>query len=490
MDDSLDPLSQLAIARGTDKFGVHFYTPHYHRWLHRFRDRPVTVLEIGVGGYHDPHVGGASLRMWRDYFPNGVIVGVDLFDKRLSDAERIETRRGSQADPAFVAALVDEFGRFDIVVDDGSHRSADVIASFELLFPHLADGGIYIVEDASSSYWRSFGGGEGDRLPTSMNYAKALFDAIDDADRMGRFPQVSKARDIRVLSRLRNLLIVEKGRNDDPATRGPSVAHPTRDVAIAAYERVAPTAEDENAILMLSGLLERSGRPCEALARLERRVALRPPSTRLLVATARVAAALGEFHVARARLAAAVEAVSDDLSPFAFAAGEERLRDIFDAARFEEVFAAGEDSGRRRLEAGMVRLALGDEDGAAYDFAEAIGRPGPLAAASLAVAADLFARRGDFRAAAAFARATEAAPHDADLRLRLATWLAGRGEAESAEDEVDRALALAPHHPRALLLRAEILFDAGRFEEAFSAHKRAREEMARAVGRMRKRNRG
>jgi hypothetical protein len=50
-DDQLDPLTQLAIKHGTDKWGPHFYTPVYHKLFAHLRERPLRLLEIGVGGY-------------------------------------------------------------------------------------------------------------------------------------------------------------------------------------------------------------------------------------------------------------------------------------------------------------------------------------------------------------------------------------------------------------------------------------------------------
>ena len=67
----IDPLTALAIRHGTDKWGPHFYTPVYHELFAHLRDAAVRLLEIGIGGYGYQTVGGASLRMWADYFPRG-----------------------------------------------------------------------------------------------------------------------------------------------------------------------------------------------------------------------------------------------------------------------------------------------------------------------------------------------------------------------------------------------------------------------------------
>ena len=79
---SIDPLTRLAIKYGTDKWGLHFYTPLYHDLFCKVRDQPIRLLEIGVGGYEFKTVGGASLAMWADYLSNGQITGIDIAEKR------------------------------------------------------------------------------------------------------------------------------------------------------------------------------------------------------------------------------------------------------------------------------------------------------------------------------------------------------------------------------------------------------------------------
>ena len=151
-------LTKLADLHGSDKWGQHRYTPHYQRQFERFRGKAVRLLEIGVGGYHDPRAGGASLRMWKDFFPRAEIFAIDLYDKRPLQEARIRIFQGSQDEPEFLAEVVAAMGRVDLVIDDGSHRCEHVQASFEFLFPHLSEGGLYVVEDTQTSYWPRAGG--------------------------------------------------------------------------------------------------------------------------------------------------------------------------------------------------------------------------------------------------------------------------------------------------------------------------------------------
>src|SRR5277367_470921 len=71
-------LNKLAFHFGTDKWGIHWYTQHYQRYFEHIRLRKLNILEIGVGGYEKSSVGGESLRMWKTFFPNSRIVGIDL----------------------------------------------------------------------------------------------------------------------------------------------------------------------------------------------------------------------------------------------------------------------------------------------------------------------------------------------------------------------------------------------------------------------------
>ena len=99
-------LTELAREFGSDKWGVHRYTPHYERHFGPLRDREIVVLEIGIGGYARERQGGASLRMWKWFFPRAQVVGLDIEDKSFVDEDRITSVQGSQTngrpDPANV----------------------------------------------------------------------------------------------------------------------------------------------------------------------------------------------------------------------------------------------------------------------------------------------------------------------------------------------------------------------------------------------------
>ena len=90
------------------------------------RDEEFTLFEIGIGGFSRPGRGGASLRMWKRFFPRAQVVGLDIVDKSFVEAPRIHVYTGDQTDAALLARIVDEYGPFLVVVDDGSHRPEHV----------------------------------------------------------------------------------------------------------------------------------------------------------------------------------------------------------------------------------------------------------------------------------------------------------------------------------------------------------------------------
>ena len=137
---------------GTDKSSTfsnsHDYLRHYEFYFTEFRDQDINLIEIGV-------LGGRSLKAWKWFFPRAQIVGIDINERCLgSREERIDIIIGSQADADFLKSACAKYPP-TIVIDDGSHLAEHIIVSFEAIFPLLAPGGLYVVEDLNCH----FGGG-------------------------------------------------------------------------------------------------------------------------------------------------------------------------------------------------------------------------------------------------------------------------------------------------------------------------------------------
>ncbi|MBS3993932.1 MAG: class I SAM-dependent methyltransferase [Bacteroidetes bacterium] len=177
-------LNRLALIHKTDKYGIHNYTPHYHSHFKHLRLKKIQLLEIGVGGYENPLIGGNSLRMWKSYFPFAKIISLDIFNKAFLQERRIKIYQGSQIDELFLNSLIQNEGEFDIVIDDGSHINEHVIKTFEIIFPKLKNGGIYVVEDTQTSYWEGFGGSsyEFNKTGTIYSFFKSLIDSMNSEE--------------------------------------------------------------------------------------------------------------------------------------------------------------------------------------------------------------------------------------------------------------------------------------------------------------------
>lgn len=139
----MTPLCDLAFKHGSDKCPQikHHYTEFYYELLKYRRGRVKKILEIGIES-------GASLRMWRDFFHNAQIYGIDVDRKTLFEEERIKTFLCDQRDGKGLIELIGKIGAdFDLVVDDGSHSPDDQVFTCLTLMPLLNKKVIYAIED-------------------------------------------------------------------------------------------------------------------------------------------------------------------------------------------------------------------------------------------------------------------------------------------------------------------------------------------------------
>jgi hypothetical protein len=139
-------LTQLAIQHGTDKHW-HGYIPYYEQHFGYLRDHPVNLLEIGVAS-------GASMYMWEDWFkhPDARLTGMEIepeTDWNPSERGRLITGDGTKL-------KINE--EFDIIVDDGSHISYDILKSFDLYWNTVKPDGWYVIEDLAVQWREDYGG--------------------------------------------------------------------------------------------------------------------------------------------------------------------------------------------------------------------------------------------------------------------------------------------------------------------------------------------
>lgn len=160
-------LDEIALKCGTDKASnYHDYCKSYQKYLPFSYESEINILEIGVQG-------GQSLKMWKAFFKNSKVTGIDInpYCATIKFPENVNVIIGSQNDETFLNTLPENF---DLIIDDGSHLSYDIIYSFNHLFPKLNSGGVYIIEDLHPSYWQEYQLGN-----NAIEHFKGLVDDIN-----------------------------------------------------------------------------------------------------------------------------------------------------------------------------------------------------------------------------------------------------------------------------------------------------------------------
>lgn len=145
----MTPLCELAVKYGTDKI-TWGYTPIYYEWLNNRRENVVKVLEIGVCGNRDipNNRTGASLFMWRDFFPNAQIFGLDNDSRWMVEGEdRIKTFCVDAYDTRALDTVMQEIGTCDFICDDAVHDPIPQMCLLKDLWGWMAPHAIYAMED-------------------------------------------------------------------------------------------------------------------------------------------------------------------------------------------------------------------------------------------------------------------------------------------------------------------------------------------------------
>lgn len=147
----ITPLCELAYKYRTDKCPQikHVYTPVYHQMFGDRREQIKSVFEMGIGYNKKDLIGGASLRMWRDYFPKATIYGMDKLKSTLFEEERIKTFLCSQNNREGVKKVLGKIGQIDIFIDDAIHEWRFQSKLALLVMPLLSKESVYIIEDAN-----------------------------------------------------------------------------------------------------------------------------------------------------------------------------------------------------------------------------------------------------------------------------------------------------------------------------------------------------
>lgn len=150
------------------------YLREYDRLFNPYRAQAISLLEIGIQN-------GGSLDIWANYFaPGSTLIGCDINPDCAAlvyDNPHISFILGDANDPAVVRQVLQRAPVFDLIIDDGSHTSSDIVNTFTLYFQHLAEGGMFVAEDLHCSYWAQYEGGLYDPY-SSLSFFKRLSDVI------------------------------------------------------------------------------------------------------------------------------------------------------------------------------------------------------------------------------------------------------------------------------------------------------------------------
>jgi hypothetical protein len=221
---ALDPGMRNAIAAQTTGGLAKTFFQHrgriVHKWVHYleiyerhfavYRNTPVKMLEIGV-------FKGGSLELWREYYGDAAtIFGIDV-DPKCSEyvTPPNQVRIGSQDDEHFLRQVVLEMGTPDIVLDDASHIGRHQSKSFEILFPLLNPGGLYVIEDLHTSYWEHGYEGGYRREDTAIGLVKQMIDDMHGWYHNGPLPTPAKT-EIGAIHVYDSIVFLEKRKREQP----------------------------------------------------------------------------------------------------------------------------------------------------------------------------------------------------------------------------------------------------------------------------------
>lgn len=144
--DTSSSLTEMAKKYSTDKDYEHnYFELCYNDLFEPIKNNINLFMEIGV-------YNGESIRLWSNYFQSAKIIGLDIDNKKdIFKEENISTYVCDQSSEEQLKSVVENYDKFDIILDDGSHKMFDQQKSLGVLFPYVKSGGMYIIEDLHTS---------------------------------------------------------------------------------------------------------------------------------------------------------------------------------------------------------------------------------------------------------------------------------------------------------------------------------------------------
>lgn len=152
---SLDKLVDNSL---TDKNTSHSYLPLYQKLLENKKETTKNVLEIGIGDFFLKN--GGSIKLWKDFFKNATIYGLDILpvdrviDELLNDDRIIlYTSIDAYNEDFFITNFLNKNIKCDFMLDDGPHTLESMKQFIKLYTQIMTDDGILIIEDVQSWDW-------------------------------------------------------------------------------------------------------------------------------------------------------------------------------------------------------------------------------------------------------------------------------------------------------------------------------------------------
>jgi len=142
----------------TDKNTVHSYLELYQQLLSNKKETAKNVLEVGIGNFFEKN--GGSIKLWRDFFTNATIYGLDILpidrviDELLTDNRVVlHTSIDAYNSDFFKTHFLDKNIKCDFMLDDGPHTLESMLQFIKLYSQIMTDDGILIIEDVQSIDW-------------------------------------------------------------------------------------------------------------------------------------------------------------------------------------------------------------------------------------------------------------------------------------------------------------------------------------------------
>ena len=192
----------------SDKIYHHRYDRFYPIYLNKFHDKQIHLLEIGIQG-------GESMSLWKKDVPNATIHGLDI-DEKPSIDETIMYKVDQCNVSQLTEWATDKESLFSVIIDDGSHVPEHQILTIETIWPTLRPGGIYIIEDIETSWWKKghiYNYSFDARRKNLMHYTRYLSQIIN-REFSGKLSQIDWMHEVDMFSICHNCMVFQKCTDD------------------------------------------------------------------------------------------------------------------------------------------------------------------------------------------------------------------------------------------------------------------------------------